>query len=193
MGMRLGLEHQLASVRLEAELWPLMMRRRMMCRLMMCRLGLLTMTFGFFGLTGCGSPGWLGNRTPGERMTGSPERTWSEYGCSDRKLPFVEVNAVEVTPETVVPGTSFDQRFVYSACLPRGRPELPVRLRVRIYRQAQETLTDVQPHFLIRPGRWTVDATVATPRAAPDGPYRLRVDISGAASADAGAVFTMHR
>jgi hypothetical protein len=147
--MRLGLDHQLAFIRLKAELRPLMLRRP----------GLLTMTFVLLGLAGCGALEWIAGRTPGERMTGSPERTWAEY----------------------------------SACLPRGRTELPVHLRVRIYRQAQELLTDVQPKFLIRPGRWTVDATVSTPLSAPDGPYRMRIDMSGAIAADAAATFTMHR
>jgi hypothetical protein len=133
-------------------------------------------------LAGCGT-GFPGGHSPGERSLRSANRVWRDYDCGTRRLPFVEVNGLEVTPASVAPGTSFTQRLVYSACLPQSRVELPVRVRTRIYHNGQEILTDVQPQFILRPGRWAVDATVTTPPTARPGGYTLRVDITGAVSA----------
>jgi predicted small lipoprotein YifL len=141
-------------------------------------------------MAGCGYLPGL-RRTPGAKLAESPARVSSDYDCPHRRLPFVEVNAVEVTPSVVAPGSSFNQRIIYSACLPRGRSELPVRLRTQITMQGAEMLRDVQPQFMLRPGRWIVDATVSTPPSARAGLYRVQIEISGLVTVDSAALFTV--
>jgi hypothetical protein len=152
----------------------------------------LLLGLALVALSGCGT-GFLGGYTPGTRLIESADRIWRDYDCGVRKLPFVEVNEVDVTPSTIASGTTFTQRLVYSACLPQGRTDLPVRVRTRIYQQGREILVDVQPQLILRPGRWALDATVSTPPAAQPGSYDLRIDIAGEVAANGITRFDVRR
>ncbi len=128
---------------------------------------------------GCGAARWSvvkQFRTPGEKLDTFPERVWDEYDCDSQKRPFLIVEKNELTPQRVIAGGSFGHRWVYVMC-----PELPTAvvegtLATRIHFKGQPIVQQMDSHFEIKPGRWTVDAFIHLPNDAETGVYAYELE-----------------
>jgi hypothetical protein len=133
-------------------------------------------------------------RRPGEMLSADPQKVWLEQRCSTRNLPFLRLDANELRPATARPGQVLDHRFVYSLCLPVGRPGLSGVLRTRVYRGRDLILSDSVSNFRAKPGRWTVDANIHVPQGAAEGLYTVRLDFAaGAVSFDDSVRLTVRK
>jgi hypothetical protein len=129
--------------------------------------------------TGCGAARWSvvkQFRSPGEKLDAFPEQVWDEYDCESQQRPFFVVEQNELTPQKVAAGGNFGHRWVYVMCptVPTGVVE--GKLATRIHFRGQPIVQQVDSHFEIKPGRWTVDAFVHLPDEAEAGVYAYELE-----------------
>jgi hypothetical protein len=115
-------------------------------------------------------------RTPGEKLETFPEQVWDEYDCDSQKRPFLVIEKNELTPQRVIAGGNFGHRLVYVMC-----PALPTAvvegtLATRIHFKGQPIVQQMDSHYDIKPGRWTVDAFVHLPDDAEAGVYAYELE-----------------
>ena len=113
-------------------------------------------------------------RTPGERLKTFPEPVAEEYHCDKRPLPFFEVEANELLPTRVKPGSEFNHRMVYVMCPRNPTAVIAGNLRTRILYKGKAIFHEDLSHEL-KPGRWVVDTFIPLPKAAQPGIYALEI------------------
>lgn len=118
----------------------------------------------------------LSMRDPGEQLRDFPEIVSEEYRCGDRHLPFFQLEHNELVPVRVRAGGEFNHRMVYALC-PAGPTDV-VRgtMATRIRFEGSSIVEDQIDDYVLRPGRWVVDALVRLPENARIGVYALEVE-----------------
>lgn len=118
----------------------------------------------------------LSLREPGEQLRDFPEVVAEEYRCGDRALPFFQLEQNELLPVRVRAGGEFNHRMIYALC--PADPTAVVRgtMATRIRFEGTPIVRDEIRDYVLRPGRWVVDALVRLPEDARIGVYALEVD-----------------
>lgn len=111
--------------------------------------------------------------TPGQHLIDDAEDVWDDYDCEDRKLPFATLEESEIRPATVYAGEEFNHHFIYALCPARNAQPIIGTLYRRVYFNNQIVFQDVERNFILKPGKWSVDAFITTPPDAKPGVYRL--------------------
>lgn len=133
--------------------------------------GVVTAVVGLSAAWGCAQVS-LTQREPGAKLVTFPGKVAEEYKCSERQLPFFEVEVSELSPHTIRPGSKIQHRFIYVMCPSRISGVIPGTLTTRIHHRGKPIYTNMTRHEL-QPGRWAVDATITLPKAAASGIYTL--------------------
>jgi hypothetical protein len=118
-------------------------------------------------------------RPPGEKLAALPERVADEYGCARVTRPFVRLERVEVVPDRVRAGGAVNHRLVYALCPARTTDVVRGALVTRVLYAGQTLMSDRQPRYELKPGRWIVDATIEIPATARTGVYAIEVQFEG--------------
>jgi len=114
-------------------------------------------------------------REPGEHFEAFPEEVWKEYECEGRKLPFFKIERIELVPRKLHAGDEFNHRIVYALCPERSSEVLTGRLHTRILFRGQAVVSESEPAWEFKPGRWIVDAFVSVPEQAEAGIYSMEL------------------
>jgi hypothetical protein len=131
-------------------------------------------------LSGCASTQWVGKarramRQPGERLLALPDQVASDYDCTERALPYFELERNEINPTRIQPGSELNHRIVYALC-PRHTTEVVTgTLTTRVRFKGEVMLHHRNPGFEFKPGRWSVDTFVRLPESAESGIYALEI------------------
>jgi hypothetical protein len=120
-------------------------------------------------------------RDPGERIADLPEQVWEEYDCSHRALPFFKIERTELVPNRLRPGQEFDHRLVYVLCPERPTEVTQGSLDTRILFRGRPIVSEHDPSYELRPGRWIVDAFVEVPAQAEVGVYSMELEFASSA------------
>ena len=115
-------------------------------------------------------------RKPGERLAAFPEAVWEEYGCAERKRPFLEIERYEISPKRLKPGDEFAHQLVYALCPRRLTEVVTGRLTMRIRYKGEPIVHDTEADFVLKPGRWVVDSFVGLARTAEPGIYAYEIE-----------------
>ncbi|MEE8556776.1 MAG: hypothetical protein V3T14_02705 [Myxococcota bacterium] len=118
-------------------------------------------------------------RSPGERIETFPEQVWSEYRCSQRKLPFFKIEELELYPQKLTPGERFNHRFIYSLCPVKPTAVITGRLETSILFKGKAIVREANDSYDLKPGRWVVDTFVTLPAEANPGLYGLQLKFKG--------------
>lgn len=113
-------------------------------------------------------------RSPGEKLAALPERVAEEYGCDRVARPFFRLERNEIVPDRVVAGSKVNHRLVYALCATGPTNVVRGALVTRVL-HAGRTVSDRQPRYELKPGRWIVDSTLEIPGAAKVGVYAIEV------------------
>ena len=117
----------------------------------------------------------LAIRQPGERLKAFPEKVWSQYECDRKRLPFLEIEQMDLSPRRLRPGQEFSQRLVYALCPERPSGVVTGELDTRILYRGRTIVQQHTPSYDLKPGRWVVDAFVQLPDDAEGGIYAFEV------------------
>ena len=115
-------------------------------------------------------------RKPGERLKTFPEKVWQQYDCEDQALPFFEIERLELHPRRLEPGGEFSHRLVYVLCPPSQTAVVTGRLDTRILHRGEAIVSERNPTYDIKPGRWVIDAFVRLPETAKTGIYAFELE-----------------
>jgi hypothetical protein len=118
-------------------------------------------------------------RTPGERLKTFPEKVWSQYDCDEQKLPFFEIERLEIVPRRVQPGGEFGHRMVYVMCPATQTGVVTGSLVSRIRHRGKVVMSERQRAYDLRPGRWVIDAFVTLPGEVDTGVYAFELEFNG--------------
>lgn len=113
-------------------------------------------------------------RTKGEKETAKPDTVKQELGCSARKPFELKLEFSELVPARFRSGREVNHRFTYAACTPRDAAQTYALVR-RISRGGKVLFEDRDSDFVVKPGRWVVDAFVGIPDSAAPGSYSLEL------------------
>ncbi len=113
-------------------------------------------------------------REPGHHNKAFPDEVAEEYHCDKRPLPFFRIEANELVPRRVKPGSEFNHRLIYVLCPERPTAVLPGTLRTRVLFEGRIIVEDSVQQKL-RPGRWVLDSFVAMPADVEPGLYAMDV------------------
>lgn len=121
---------------------------------------------------------------PGQKSLATAEAVRAELGCEGRKTPLLVLESNEAKPAVIRPGQEIHHHMVYAFCPgpAQGQGAAKARLTRSVYAKNRPVLTDTDPAFEIRPGRWAVDAYIQTPENAPAGDYELEAECRPEAS-----------
>jgi hypothetical protein len=119
-------------------------------------------------------------RSPGEKLTALPERVAEEYGCDRKARPFFQLERNEIVPDRVVAGSKVNHRLVYALCATGPTNVVRGALVTRVLYAGRTVLSDRQPRYELKPGRWVVDSTLEIPGAAKVGVYAIEVAFESA-------------
>jgi hypothetical protein len=114
-------------------------------------------------------------RQSGEHIRTFPDQLWRELNCSDRELPFVQFESMEVLPEMIRPGTRANYRLVYAMCPVRPSEVIETRLLRKIIIKGEQVISNAQDSLELKPGRWVVDSFFTLPEESPLGTYELEI------------------
>lgn len=114
-------------------------------------------------------------RDAGERNTALPEKVWKEYRCAKRRTPYLKIESVEVVPERLHAGSEFNHRWVYALCSGSATSVVTGKLQTNILFRGAAIVSDSDPSFELKPGRWVIDTFVEVPPAAVPGIYSLEI------------------
>ncbi len=131
-------------------------------------------------LVNLGCAQWVGSmrramRAPGERLVDLPDRVARDYDCDERSLPFFQLEAHQVNPIRVNPGTEFNHHVVYVLCPVAPTEVVTGRLVTRIRFKGEAQVIEEVAGYEMKPGRWAVDAFVRLPGDAESGVYALEL------------------
>lgn len=118
-------------------------------------------------------------RKPGVRLAEFPEQVSAEYNCANQKLPWFKLEKLEVWPKRLPAGDELGHRLVYSLCTANPTAVVTGKLETRIVYRGEAVVTDTDPKYDLRPGRWVIDVMVTVPPTAPEGLYALELDFKG--------------
>jgi hypothetical protein len=118
-------------------------------------------------------------REPGEHFQSFPEEVWSQYDCDGRKLPWFKIEKIELLPRRLRAGDEFNHRIVYVLCPDAPTAVVTGRLDTRILFRGRSIVTETDPAYEIKPGRWIVDAFVSVPPRAEAGIYSMELAFEG--------------
>ena len=99
--------------------------------------------------------------------------------CARRKLPFLHIESVEISPERLRAGEEFNHRWVYSLCPVTPTSVVTGRLDTRIFFKGRPIVHDHNDPFELKPGRWVVDSFVTVPPGAQTGVYSIEIGFQG--------------
>lgn len=114
-------------------------------------------------------------REPGEHFEAFPEEVWKKYECEGRKLPFFKIERLELVPRKLHAGDEFNHRFVYALCPEHSSEVLTGTLHTRILFRGRAVVSERDPAYEFKPGRWIVDAFVTVPERAEAGIYSMEL------------------
>lgn len=114
-------------------------------------------------------------REPGERLKTFPEKVWAEKDCDEQKLPFFEIERLELYPRRLEPGGVFKQRLVYALCPTRPTAVVTGSLETKILHRGETIVHRLEREYDLKPGRWVIDAFVELPPQARDGLYAFEL------------------
>jgi hypothetical protein len=137
-------------------------------------------------LLALGCAGVVGNvrksfREPGQHFEAFPEEVWNEYECEGRVLPFFKIERIELVPRKLRAGAEFNHRIVYVLCPERPSEVLAGTLHTRILFRGRALVSESDPAYEFKPGRWIVDAFVSVPERAEAGIYSMELGFEGSA------------
>ncbi len=112
-------------------------------------------------------------RKPGEKLVTHPDRVWRQYRCSNRKLPFIQIESNELLPPRLTAGEELNHHLVYVMCPARPAQVVGGQLNRTLYFRGRPLFTDRTPGFEFKPGRWAVDAFITVSPKAQTGVYSL--------------------
>ena len=118
-------------------------------------------------------------REPGERLQTFPEKVWEQYKCGQRKLPFLEIEDLELSPRHLKPGDEFNQRLIYVLCPATASGVVTGRLDTRILYRGKPVVRQHDSSYDLKPGRWVVDTFVRLPKNAGAGVYAFELKFKG--------------
>jgi len=140
-----------------------------------------TLIIGLGLATALGCAGVVGRleralRSPGEKLRTVPDDVWSEYKCSEQKLPLFRLEQTELVPQRVTAGDDVNHRLVYALCPTEPTEVIEGTLQTRILFKGKPVLRDADGHYEIKPGRWVVDTFIQIPTQAETGIYSVQVE-----------------
>lgn len=112
-------------------------------------------------------------RSAGEKNLATGATVAQELPCSAPGAAPARLESSSVLPQRPRPGGEINHRLVISAC-PLGRHDPAGTLTRRFTHLGRTMFEDHQP-YVIKPGRWAVDAFIGLPPHVSPGPYRLEV------------------
>lgn len=112
-------------------------------------------------------------REPGEFNRAFPGEIADEYQCSERRLPFFEIEEDQLLPERVAPGSEFSHRLQYVLCPVEETQVVSGTLHTRILYKGKPIHSETSRREL-QPGRWIVDEFITLPSNAKPGVYALQ-------------------
>jgi hypothetical protein len=114
-------------------------------------------------------------RQSGEHVRTYPDQLWSELNCSERELPFIQLESMEVMPDTILPGTRANYRLVYAMCPLRPSEVIETRVLRKIVFKGEQIISNADDSLELKPGRWVVDSFFTLPEQSPLGVYELEI------------------
>jgi hypothetical protein len=117
-------------------------------------------------------------RKPGEHMILLPKTVWEKAACEDHDIPHLIVEQYQVIPVLVKVGASFSQRLIYSLCTNKRGDEIVGNLYTRIYFRGKAIVTDIDPDYAMKPGKWRIDRIIDIPSEAIPGVYSIEMEFS---------------
>jgi hypothetical protein len=149
------------------------------CRLSAVRL--LLLVAGALLLSGCMdslravSQGIMAStRQPGDTMVHTLEKTQEKYACVLAHTRRLTLEAVQVLPERVKPGTEINQRLQYAFCPLRSLDMLKGSITRTVRFKGRAVFRDITA-YAFKPGTWTVDVFIGIPQDAGSGVYAVSV------------------
>jgi len=119
-------------------------------------------------------------REPGQKLVDFPAAVAKEFGCAKRKLPWFKLEQLEVWPKRLRPGEELGHRMVYVLCTAGPTKVVTGRLDTRVLFRGNAIVSEPEPAYDLRPGRWRVDVFVRVPPNAADGLYALELEFASA-------------
>lgn len=130
---------------------------------------------------------------PGEKLLRSSDDPALLKSCVNYKRRYLWIDSVEVMPNQVAPDSTINHRFTYTFCPQVSVKSVRGALVTRIVFQGNEIVSNTDPHYVLRPGQWAVDANILIPPQASAGTYTLETAFtSGGAAFSRSAEFTVY-
>ena len=136
-------------------------------------------------LAGCASLRWefeKALRREGRTNLAFPEVVFEEYGCAERKLPWLRIERNELLPPQLRPGGEFTHRLVYDFCPAQPTGVAVGDLEIRILHEGRAIHVEREHAYELWPGRWQVDSFVQLPHDAEAGVYAYELSFRGAST-----------
>jgi hypothetical protein len=111
------------------------------------------------------------SRSPGTQRVAAIDPVWQELDCANKVRPHIAVEGYEATPGRLRSGAEINVRLTYAFCGRNREDEATGRLSRRVLRRGQVVFEDVETQFVVRAGRWNVDASIRFPANAGAGEY----------------------
>jgi hypothetical protein len=115
-------------------------------------------------------------RKPGVQLGEVPEKVAEQYQCQNQKLPWFKLEKLEVWPKRLHAGEELGHRLVYALCMDGATDVVSGKLDTRIVYRGKPIVSDTDPKYELRPGRWIVDVFVTVPPVAAEGLYALELE-----------------
>ncbi len=119
-------------------------------------------------------------RSAGEKSLDNPDEVWAEHACDQKDLPYLVLDSDEVSPDHVRAGEEFNQHLVYVMCPSAPAGVIVGDLYTAIYYQGQIVYSEVEKNFVVKPGKWSVDAFIRVPPESVPGVYSIQAEFKSA-------------
>lgn len=122
------------------------------------------------------------NERTGEHLIAAAALVSAETDCMNiKKTPVADFTEQELNPDSVLAGEKFTHHLIYTVCDSDPENVIEGTLYRKIYRGSQLLHSEPKP-FVLKPGRWAVNALIEVPAKSKPGSYTLKTEFIGKAS-----------
>jgi hypothetical protein len=123
--------------------------------------------------------GYAIGRAQDRRLAGRDDAV-KRYAYDPRRGPLLTLEAVELSPTTIPPGSTAQIKMVYTVLSPGEYDTIPVAYASSLFQGGEQILDLGQQSTTVSDGGGTIEVTMPfiVPPEAPGGTYELRADIA---------------